>query len=233
MSRKRSKKLKRKFLRFVCLLLVAIIVGGALWYYYNYVKKPEEVDAVGEISFHFLELGNEYAGDSVYIKAGNNDILIDAGSRASSVKTIDNYLKQHVKDGKLEYVIATHADQDHIAGFAASEGIFDLYECETIIDFPLTNKNTKTYQNYVAKRTLEIQEGAKHYTALDCYNNSNGGQREYNLTEDGNVKMEILYNYFYEHNTSDENDYSVCLQFTHGSKKFLFTGDLEAEGEDP
>ena len=67
--------------------------------------------------YSFLELGNYYAGDSVYIKAGEVDILIDAGSRASSSTTIHNYIKEYCTDRKLEYVIATHAHQDHIAGF--------------------------------------------------------------------------------------------------------------------
>ena len=44
--------------------------------------------------------------------------------------------------------------------------------------------------------------------------------------------MEILYNYFYENKSSDENNYSVCLLFNHGSKYFLFTGDLEEKGEE-
>lgn len=184
-----------------------------------------------DISFHFMKLGNEYAGDCIYVKAGETDILIDAGSRTSSITFIADYLNDFVTDGKLEYVIATHADQDHIAGFSKRDGsIFDLYECGVIIDFPLTNKTTQTYKNYVLERDEEVDNGAKHYTALDCYNNVNGGQRVFDLV-DGAIKMEILYNYFYEHKTSDENDYSVCLQFIHGDRKFLFTGDLEEAGE--
>ena len=44
--------------------------------------------------------------------------------------------------------------------------------------------------------------------------------------------MEILYNYYYENKHSDENNYSVCLMFNQGDKHFLFTGDLEKEGEE-
>ncbi|MBQ9104042.1 MAG: hypothetical protein IJY57_03025, partial [Clostridia bacterium] len=91
---------------------------------------------------------------------------------------------------------------------------------------------TDTYNKYCSELDSEVALGAKHYTALECYNNENGAQRIYNLTEDGNVKMEILYNYFYENNSSDENNYSVCIMFHHGDRKFLFTGDLEKEGEE-
>ena len=47
------------------------------------------VVAEGELEIHFLELGNKYTGDCTYIKAGDKDILIDAGSKASSIETID------------------------------------------------------------------------------------------------------------------------------------------------
>jgi hypothetical protein len=144
-----------------------------------------------------------------------------------------------VADGKLEYVIVTHADQDHIAGLASAESIFDLYECETIIDFNLSNKSLTTdsggqslYAKYLSNRDEEVSNGAKRYSALDCYNNTNGASRVYNLTEDGNIRFEVLYNYFYENRSSDENNYSVCVMFYHGDRQFLFTGDLEKEGEE-
>ena len=195
-------------------------------------EKPINEQA-SEISFHFMMLGNEYAGDAIYIKAGDNDILIDAGSRENSIPSIKNYIDKYVTDGKLEYVIATHAHQDHIAGFAKSEGsIFDLYECQTIIDFPKTDSTSKTYQRYVQERDAEIKLGATHYTALECYKNQNGAQRVYDLSGDGEITLEILYNYYYDHKANKENDYSVCVQFTHGQRKFLFTGDLEAKGEE-
>ena len=46
-----------------------------------------------ELSIHFLEFGNKYAGDCTLIKVGNTEILIDAGSRANSVPVIKDYLE--------------------------------------------------------------------------------------------------------------------------------------------
>ena len=43
--------------------------------------------------------------------------------------------------------------------------------------------------------------------------------------------MEILYQKFYEEHTSDENDYSVCMLLSQGDYHYLFTGDLEKDGE--
>ena len=102
----------------------------------------------GAVAVHFLELGNKYTGDCTYIKVGENiDILIDCGSKSNSVATVSNYLNKYVTDGVLEYVIVTHAHQDHYAGFATTakvDSIFDLYECETIITFSTTNQKTPT-----------------------------------------------------------------------------------------
>ena len=199
----------------------------------DYHPSGGETIVSGELSIHFLELGNKYTGDSVYIKAGDTDILIDAGSRGNSADDIALYLSDYVLDNTLEYVIATHAHQDHIAGFVGTSsvpGIFDTFVCETIIDFPLTDATSKVYQNYVEKRDAEINAGAKHYTALECYNNENGGSRTYILSD--GIELEILYNYYYENKSSNENEYSVCVMINQGSKHFLFTGDLEEKGEE-
>lgn len=187
----------------------------------------------GELSIHFLELGNYYAGDCVYIKAGDVDILIDAGSRASSSTTIHNYIKEYCKDGKLEYVIATHAHEDHISGFVGTKdnpGIFDLYECEVIIDYANRNTSSNIAKNYEQKRDEEVQNGAKHYTAKDCIDKTNGAETEYKLTED--ISFTILDQKYYHESSSDENNYSVCLLLNYGNYNFLFTGDLEKEGEE-
>ncbi len=254
---KAVKKLKKAPLGVVIALGVILIITIGVCFYLYKTENPafmslyyqitgqeepsEPIEAKGELSFHFIMLGNENAGDSIYVKAGDNDILIDAGSKKDSVDDIKNYVDQYVTDNKLEYVIVTHAHEDHYVGFTQAEGsIFDLYECETIIDFPMTNQKTLTdkgnktqYGYYLDERQAEIDAGAKHYTALECYNNQNGGQRIYNLTNDGNIKLEILYQEYYEKkDNSGENNYSVCVQFHHGDRKFIFTGDLEAEGEE-
>jgi len=144
---------------------------------------------------------------------------------------------KYCTDGKLEYVIATHAHQDHIAGFVgtkASPGIFAYYDCEVIIDFALTKATSAIYNEYVAERDAEVAADPtkyKHYTALQCYNNESGAQRTYTLGE--GMTMTVLYQKYYSEYESgkDENNYSVCVLFTHGDKNFLFTGDLEKEGE--
>lgn len=197
-------------------------------------------------SVHFLELGNKFTGDCTYIKYGNVDILIDCGSRSNSVSAVSGYLNKYVTDNTLEYVIVTHAHRDHYAGFATSakvDSIFDLYVCENIIDFgSATNQdvNGSTYKNYIRERTAEVAAGAEYIPAIECRNNDDTN-REFVINEENNIKFEVLYNEFNEYDNTktdktykagSDNDYSVCTLFTYGEKTFLFTGDLEEDGEE-
>lgn len=225
------------------LLLFAAALAAAYWYFRVYRQDPggpenggssgEGSVMTGELSIHFLELGNKYAGDATLIKIGDCEVLIDAGSKCDSAKAVGDYVAKYCTDGVLEYVVATHAHEDHIAAFVGSKtapGIFSRFECETVIDFARTNSTSQIYADYVAARDAEVKAGAAHYTALECWNGENGAKRTYALAED--VSMSILYQRYYEEKSDDENNYSVCLLFTQGDYRYLFTGDLEKEGEE-
>lgn len=262
MPKKRKKRHQNRFLPFFIILLLAATI---LLYHLDVIPYTHADDSSGEtttgeeipgspdpsvgdtvtselvvsseLSIHFLELGNKYTGDCTYIKAGETDILIDAGSRVNSIETITSYLNKYVTDGILEYVIVTHAHQDHYAGFAtgkSTDSIFDLYECKTIIDFALTNQKSDAamYSNYVRERDDEIAKGAVHYTAAECISES---KNVFSLSD--TVTLEILDSYYYFNESSDENNYSVCTLITEKSpnsddRSYLFTGDLEKEGEE-
>lgn len=208
--------------------------------YSSKTSNNETEEKCDDLYIHFLELGNKFVGDAIYIKAGNTDILIDAGSRTTSSATLTKYINKYCFDGILEYVIATHAHQDHIEGFIGSKanpGIFDTYQCETIIDFPKTNQqllsasgNDTTYGKYVKLRNAEIEEGANHYTAIDCYYNQNNAKRVYEVAK--GITLSILYNEYYEIESKEENNYSVCVLLSQNDNHFLFTGDLECDGEE-
>lgn len=198
-----------------------------------YAKWTPKLDS-GELSVHFLELGNKYTGDCVFIKAGDKDILIDAGSRNNSGTTICDYISQFCTDGVLEYVIATHAHEDHISAFYGANGVFANFKTETIIEFALTNTENPSPSTvvgkYYAARDAEVADGAKCYTAAQCFNQTDGAQREYQITD--TISLEILYNPYYFKTQSDgENDYSVCVMIHQGENNYLFTGDLEEGGE--
>lgn len=200
-----------------------------------------------DVSVHFLELGNKYTGDCTYIKASGinasgeayeTDILIDCGSKSNSVATVSSYLNNYITDGKIEYVIVTHAHQDHYAGFATPENvksIFDLYEIGTIIYFAKTNQkdSSSLYKNFKRELAEAEARGTKTYTASECVENSGDAKNQYVIgnTESGDITLNILNSKYYTTKASTENDYSVCTLIKTPEQKFLFTGDLEAEGE--
>lgn len=229
---KRKKTFSKGLTIFISIVLFALsAVGGFIGY--HYLHRPTDSDPLisGDMEIHFPELGNKYTGDCTYIKVGDVDVLIDAGSHATSIPTLASYLKEHMTDDVIEYVIITHAHEDHYAGFATGEStdsLFDLFSFETIIDFAQVEdgkENKAQYKNYIRERDAEVAAGAKHYTADKCVG-------EPYLLGNG-VEMEILDSYFYYHNESKgENNHSVCTLFRSGEDNFLFTGDLEKKGEE-
>lgn len=243
-QRKKIEKAVKKhpFLAFIALLLVVALTCVYL-HWDRWITIPFLVDIIpqrseepiytdGELQFHFIELGNANTGDCTLVKVGDTEILIDAGSQKNSAKAIVPYIRQYCTDNTIEYVVATHAHEDHIAGFVGLsdyDGVFESFVCETIIDYPKSNSTSKIRADYEALRDAEVASGATHYTALECWNNENGAKRSYELAE--GITMNILYQKYYEQKASTENNYSVCLLFTQGNNNYLFTGDLESGGE--
>lgn len=172
---KEAKKNPKGFFIALSIVLVLALVAGGV---YLYLRKSGKLPSLGEdssslrseensqdsapssisyadgecapISFHFIERGEPYSGDAVYIKAGENDILIDAGAKKGSAIAIENYMDDasrggdYVQDGKLEYVFSTHGHQDHIAGMMGTSdskapggrnGILHHYKVENLFDF--------------------------------------------------------------------------------------------------
>lgn len=236
---KAIKKTNHPILIVIALILVAAIVFG-IWYFFFYKKRqtPSPIQT-GDLSVTFFELGNKYVCDCTLIKVGDTEVLIDAGSKQNSAETLVPEIKKLCTDGKLEYVIATHAHEDHIGAFYSTQsraGIFESFECGTIIDFPLTRKeysSASVYGRYLDARRTEVEAGAVHYTALQCWNQTDGAKRSYQLADD--VTLNVLYHKYYEEydsNKTAENNYSVCVMITQGTYNYLFTGDLESEGEE-
>lgn len=233
----RTKRLSNGVIVFICILTFLLgFAGGFVGYAYLTLPTDSDIYVSGDLSFHFLELGNAKTGDCTFIKVGNTEVLIDAGSTTASIPTISNYINPYIEDGVLDYVIVTHAHEDHYAGFATDsdeESLFDIYKVGTIIDFSqiTSSKSTqKMYNNYLRERLEEINSGAKHYTALDCVKSQNGAQPVFELSP--SVTMTILYHKFYEEVSTTENNHSVCTLFTQGDNNFIFTGDLEELGEE-
>lgn len=196
------------------------------------------------LSVHFLELGNKYTGDCVFINAGEFEILIDAGSRADSVDDIYEYVKPYV-DGQLEYVVVTHAHQDHYAGFATKnykDSLFSKFtdddetphEIGTVVTFAQTNQKADKaglYQ-YFENNVKTLKEKGTERKFVNEYF-ERGASATVKIND--NVSLEFLDHKFYHEKSKTENNHSVCFQIveTAGENvyRYLFTGDLEEDGE--
>ncbi|MDD6250420.1 MAG: MBL fold metallo-hydrolase [Bacillales bacterium] len=191
-----------------------------------------------DLSIHFMELGNKYTGDSTLIKVGDVEVLVDCGSKTSSIETIYNYTSQYI-EGDLDYIIVTHAHEDHYAGFSTSKyedslfGKYNVGSGTTIIDFAqiTTNKaSNKMYKYYQSNLNSATNggEGAKHYNVLEALSAYENGT--ISLSED--VSLKFLDQEYYHSKSSTENDHSVCFLLSQENKHhYLFTGDLEEKGE--
>ena len=233
----RRRKITPAFLVLFCVGIITILVlnyfGLLPHHFFKHDDNQDtsinvEVIKSQELSIHFLELGNRETGDCTLIKVGNTEVLIDAGSRSSSISTIKNYLDQYVSDQTIEYVVVTHAHQDHYAGFATKAdetSLLDLYQVDTVIQFAQVTDETKNkdiYKNYIR----EVEEcNAKVYSAKDCMKKENGGNNVYRLSDD--IDLEILDQRYYYEVSNNENNHSVCCQIVQKNdeenKYYLFT----------
>lgn len=237
--KKQTKKAKRKMKKIIISIITLIIVSLISFVFYKYIYPRFAFNPIqamigtvyDDFQIHFMQLGNNKNGDAIYIKAGDNDILIDAG--ASNTTTIKKYMNNYVKDNKLEYLIVTHSDEDHLEGIVgtkADPGILDSYKIDTLIDFNYVVNETQLYKNYIEKRDNLVSENKiKHLTAAECLDNGNKDDASYDL---GNgISMNILYNKFYFEPSKNNNDHSVITLFKYNNHNFLLTGDLEKDGE--
>ena len=193
-----------------------------------------------DLSIHFINYKVYNAGDCTLIKVGDTEVLIDAGAKAASAGPIKQYIDKYCTDGKIEYVIATHAHEDHIAGFVGNstyKGILYSYDIGTIIMYSRKKTTSAISANFQTAVDEAVKKGATAYTALQCWEETDGASKKYYLDAEQTISLNILYNYYYDHSTSDENNYSVCTLLTQElgdgyEYNYLFTGDLEQEGEE-
>ena len=224
MAKRNSKKAARaaekvakkhpKLFTFLLVILVIALIAAACYYFFVYRKQhqggsggsPEVVGgnvteiASADLSIHFIAPAVKASGDSALIKVGNTEVLIDAGPNKTNTTEIADYLGAYCTDGVLEYVIATHSDSDHIAGFVGSSsggkrnGILYTYNVGTIIQFDQVTEETSLYREYCDAVEYAKEQGTAVYTGLQCWNGEDGAQRTYYLDEAQTISMNILYN---------------------------------------
>lgn len=168
-------------------------------------QEGREDSAASEMEVHFIDVGQ---GDATLIKCGDAAMLIDAGEDGKGT-LIQNYLqKQGVK--KLDYLVLTHPDSDHIGGAPVIVTKFEIGRV-FVSDF---EKDNKTYRKLIqALDDKNIQavmpKAGDEYALADASFHILGPVESYD----------------------NPNDASLAFVLRNGENRFLFTGDAEEEAE--
>ena len=161
------------------------------------------------LQVHFIDVGQ---GDStLIITPDKKTVLIDAGDEQHSSRTMGYIKSQGIE--KLDLVIATHPDADHIGGMDKVIKNFDI----GMFSMPLVSKDTKQYK--------EIKQELKNKKLKNKPLYTGDG-----LSVGKDVKLQILSpqkNRTY----SDTNEYSIVARLSYKEVSFLFMADATMENE--
>lgn len=195
----------------ILIVIVGILADNGIISVRKIKKLFSEVDSPAvdaQMSVHFIDVGQ---GDCTLIVSDGEAMLVDAGESEYAQKVADYLDSMGVI--KLKYVIATHPHSDHIGGLAY---IIDNYDVETIIMPKIPDDLVPTTMVYEQLLETIGYKGKKIRTARN------------ETVELGTSKVDI---YKPDNDSSNLNNYSVCVKITHGDNSFLLTGDTEKAAE--
>lgn len=169
-------------------------------------EEPEVAAVSGELTVDFIDVGQ---GDCTLIRQGEHAMLFDCGPDDKGT-FVQNYLqKQGIT--RLDYVIGSHPDEDHIGGM---DVILTKFDCDTVM-LPETEKDSRSVRD--VNSALEYRG---YYVTRPVPGES---------WQLGEARFQIL-GPIWDYGT-DTNNNSIVLRLTYGSNSFLFTGDAEQEEE--
>ena len=183
-------------------LVAAVLIGGILADSRMSLASGAKAGntKAAKMEVHFIDVGQ---GDSTLITCDGHAMLIDAGDYSKGT-AIQNYLQKQ-KVTKLDYLILTHPDSDHIGGAPV---IITKFEIDKVF---VSNyeKDNKTY----LKLIQALDNKRLKYTTPKV-------GTQYTL---GTAKITIL---------APNGEYdNVALMIQNGENKFLFTGDAGEDAE--
>ena len=174
------------------------------------------------LEIYFIEMQQIY-GDSLFIKKGNVEILIDSGYEYDG-KFVNKVITQYCTDGRLDLLMATHSDGDHIDGLANALKTVD--NVSLMIDYGGTGGG-----NILSARKKYTALGMQYHSALDCVNHANGASDIYYLTEELYFEVLNTGNYISSDKAKAGNGNSVAVIFYYKEFSFFTAGDLTNSSE--
>ncbi len=164
----------------------------------------------GALQVHILDVGN---ADSILVTKDGQSLLIDAAENKSA-DTVIAYL-QSKGISRLNYVIATHADADHIGGM---DEVVNTFPIDTFLMAAMPEDATPTTKTYLKLLNALDAQGLRVTEAKPGQSYPLGGATLSILGPAGEFE--------------DTNEMSVVCRVDFGSRGFLFMGDAEKEAED-
>ncbi len=159
----------------------------------------------GNIEVEFLDVGQ---ADSILIRTKDKNALIDAGNNEDGPLLVEYFKSLGINT--FDYVIGTHAHEDHIGGMDDVIKSFDVKK----FYMPNVATTTKTFTDILD--ALE-EKGYKFSTPkIDS---------KFSM---GDVEFEVIY---VGEDEKDLNSTSIVLRMDHGANSFLFTGDSTTKVE--
>lgn|SRR5690625_432686 len=156
---------------------------------------------------HFIDVGQ---GDSILVQTpGKKNILIDGGSPKAGQKVVAYLNNLQIK--KLDLLIATHPDIDHIGGLPH---VMKSIKVNKIIDSGkfYTTKTYFKYMNQIKQDKIPLKTAIK-------------GEHIY---IDPSLQIKVLNTY---ERRKNNNQSSIVLKITYDDIDFLLMGDVEKEQE--
>lgn len=175
----------------------------------NPVSDSEQTAGVmedGSFTIHFIDVGQ---ADSALVTCDGHYMLIDGGNVDDS-DLVYSVLERET-NGHLDYVIGTHAHEDHIGGLS---GAFEAVTADATF-CPVTDYNSKAFRNF--KQYAE--EKGNGLTIPSVGDTFSLGNSEVTVIAVNSVP-------------DDTNNTSIVLRIVYGDTSFLFTGDAEEEAEE-
>lgn len=161
----------------------------------------------GEMNFHSVYVGR---GDALVIESNGHYMIVDSGTTAGAPLFMDYLEKLDIPEGKIDYLVSTHPDGDHVGGFA---DILEKYEIGEVFYSPCTKAGSYYYDFIDAVKA----EGCPFSTPL-----------EGKTWTVGDATVEVIYN---GAQGSTYNECSIVLKVTCDGKSILLTGDLPSTME--
>lgn len=184
--------------KLIVVLLCIFLLAGC-----TEAVKTEQVPVTAghEMRVHFIDVGQ---GDSILIESPNGKtMLIDGGVKGAGQQVV-SYLKE-LGVNKLDLVVATHPDADHIGGLIP---VLQTIPIEQFYD----SGKVHTSQTFEEMLMAIDQKNIPYYVP------KTGDLIEF----DKDVTVKVLN--ANEHAT-DNNDASIVLKVVYGNVSFLLTGD--------